>query len=249
MRRAFWAALFFTTLIASGAQAADRLRLERIDVQHWPTVQMYLTLLDGDGRPITGRAKEDFKLILDSAEQGSATALKTFDLTGEPVNVVVVAQVTGAMNEVIDNIKKGVRAIADTLDPKTKSKMAVLGYAAEHKRVAELGPPADAEAALSGLAIDPEGVEVHMLDAVRTGIDLLNAVPKGERKLIVLFSDGIDVNLDKKAFSAIGRRAQENGIIIDTIGYAPFEPAKLRSLSELSRASPAQSGSPRGRAM
>src|SRR5256885_1621034 len=110
MRRALCAAALCSTLIASGAHAADRLKLERIDVQRWPTVQMYLTLVDGDGRPIAARVKEDFRIILDSADQGSATAVKTFDQTGEPVNVIVVAQVTGAMNEVVDDIKKGVRA-------------------------------------------------------------------------------------------------------------------------------------------
>jgi hypothetical protein len=238
MSRALRVAVLVASLVvAARAQAADHLRLERLDVSHWPTVQMYLTYLDGDGRAVAGRGKEDFKLILDSAEQGAATAVKTFDATGEPVNVVIVAQVTGAMNEVIDEIKKGARAICDTLDPKTKPKVAVLGYAADTKRVAELGPAADAESALGTMAIDTEGVEVHMLDTVRTAIDLLNAAPKGERKLIVLFSDGIDANLDRKAFTSIGKRAQENGIIIDSIGYAPFEPAKLKSLGELSKQS------------
>src|SRR5688572_21144463 len=180
-----------TLLASTTAFAADKLRLERADVSHWPSVRMYLSYVDGDGRVVTGRGKESFKLALDSAEQGSAAEAKTFDTTGEPVNVVIVAQVSGAMNEVIDEVQKGVRAIADSLDAKTKPKMALLGYAAETKRLSELGSPADAESAAKNMAVDTEGVEVHMLDAVRTAIDLLNAAPKTERKLIILFSDGI----------------------------------------------------------
>ena len=57
-----------------------------------------------------------------------------------------------------------------------------------------------------------------MLDAVRTALDLLGAAPKDERKLIVVFSDGIDVDMDRSTFTSIGKRAREAGVVIDTIG-------------------------------
>lgn len=224
-------------LTAGAAHGADKLRLERLDASCWPSPQLYLSFVDGDGRVITGRQKEDFKIILDSAEQGAARTLKTFDATGEPINIVAVVQVSGAMQEVIEELKKGVKSIADALDPKSKPKMALIGYASDTKRLADLGSPADVEAAANTMAIDAEGVEVHMLDAVRTAIDILGAAPKTERKLIVLFSDGIDVAGDRKTFNAIGKKALENGIVIDTIGFAPFEQSKLRNLQELSKAS------------
>ncbi len=115
--------------------------------------------------------------------------------------------------------------------------MGLLGYAADTKRLAELGAPADVDSATNTMAIDTEGTELHMLDAMRTAIDLLNAAPKNERKLIILFSDGIDVNMDRRAFQSLGKKAQESGIVVDTIGYAPFEPARLRNLQELSKQS------------
>jgi hypothetical protein len=101
----------------------------------------------------------------------------------------------------------------------------------------EGGSASDIGSAVGQMAIDPEGTEVHMLDAVRTAIDLLKPHEKGARKLIILFSDGIDVNNEKKAFQEIGRRAQKDGIVIDTIGYAPFEPGKLKFLLELTKQS------------
>ena len=76
-----------------------------------------------------------------------------------------------------------------------------------------------------------------MIDAVRTALDMLDAAPKGERKLIVVFSDGIDVDMDARTFTSIGKRAQDAGIVIDTIGYAPFEPGKLRNLGSLAKQS------------
>src|SRR5262245_12046323 len=94
-------------LLASTAYAGDKLRLERLDVQKWPTVRMYLTYTDSDGRVVTGRGKENFRLALDSAEQGNATETKAFSVTQEPVNIVIIVQISGAMQEVLEEAKKG----------------------------------------------------------------------------------------------------------------------------------------------
>src|SRR5689334_4911302 len=84
----------FIGLGATPVRAADKLRLERLDLTKSPTIKMYLTYIDSDGRVVTGRSKDEFKLILDSAEQGGASSVTTFDQAGEPINLVVVAQVS-----------------------------------------------------------------------------------------------------------------------------------------------------------
>ena len=56
------------------AHAADKLRIEKLDLTAYPDVKMYLTYVDTDGHVVSGRQKEEFHLILDSADQGSATA-------------------------------------------------------------------------------------------------------------------------------------------------------------------------------
>ena len=53
--------------------------------------------------------------------------------------------------------------------------------------------------------------------------------------MVVLFSDGIDVIMDRKSFVQIGKNAADAGVVIDTIGYAPFEAGRLRNLSELAK--------------
>jgi hypothetical protein len=228
-------ALSLLMLAALPARAADKLHLERMDLAKSPTVKMYLTYVDGDGRVLSGRTKDDFKLIVDSAEQGAATEAKTFDTAGEPIDVVVVAQVSGAMEEVLEEAKKGIRLVAGAVGE--KSKMGIIIYSADAKPAAPLGAPGEAEGAANTIVVDKEGVEVHMLDAVRSAIDMLAAAPKDHRKMVVLFSDGIDVNMERKAFVQMGKRAQEANIVIDTIGYAPFEPGRLKNLSELAKQS------------
>jgi FHA domain/von Willebrand factor type A domain len=255
MRKIALAALTIFAFLALGAaagpaHAADKLRIERLDLSAYPTMRLFVTYVDSDGRVITGRAKEDFHLILDSADQGVSQGAVSFDTYVPPaaplpghdpvsanIDVVIVVEVSGAMNEVFDDLKRGIKTLADSFDPKTKSKLALLGYASDTKRIAEMGAPAEVETAVNTMAVDSEGTEVHMLDAMRTAIDLLNAAPKNDRKLIVLFSDGIDVNMERRAFQAIGKKAQDADIVVDTIGYAPFEPGRLRNLQELSRQS------------
>jgi FHA domain len=223
--------------LASTAHAADKLRLERLDVHVSPTVKYYLSYVDGDGRVVTGRAKEDFKIVIDSAEQGVATAVQSFDETKEPINIVVVALVGTNFNSVIEDIKRGIGAIADALPP--KSKMGVLGYAADNKRATDgLATAVEAESAGKTLTIDSEAAESHMLNAVRSGLDWLKAAGPNERKLMIVVSDGIDSSeTEARVFNTVGKRAQEDGIVIDTIGFNEYDASKLRNLEALAKQS------------
>ena len=224
------------SLVAGGAHAADKLRLERMDLKGSPTIKLYLTYVDPEGRAITGRAKEDFKIVLDSAEQGTASALQSFDETKDPINLVIVAEVGPPMSSVLDDEKRAIAALADSLP--AKSKMALLGYASDTKRLTEaLGNPVDAESAAKTMAIDNDNPEMHMMGAVRIALDLLAAAPKGERKLVVVFSDGIDADMEARTFNSVGTRAQQAGVVIDTIGYNDFDPSKLRNLGLLAKQS------------
>src|SRR4051812_24622395 len=103
-------AIALVSLTAGAARAADKVRLERMDLKGSPTLKLYLTFVDAEGRAVTGKAKEDFRIVVDSAEQGSATAAQTFDESKEPINLVVVAQIGSAMQGVIDSEKSAIGA-------------------------------------------------------------------------------------------------------------------------------------------
>ncbi len=224
------------TLALAGTARADKLKIERSDAKGPPVMTFYATFIDNEGRAITQKTKDDFKLTVDSADVGVATAMIPFAETQEPLNLIVVVQITSAMSEVIDEAKRGARELATIAGP--KSKVGIYAYASDTKRIFELGAPTEAESAANNLTIDNEASEPHLLDAVRAAIETLsNSTMKDQRKLVVVFSDGIDVNNERKAFSAIGKKAQEANVIIDTIGFAPFEAAKLKGLEEFSKQS------------
>jgi hypothetical protein len=252
-----WLALVGLLALVGGAPRAfagsEKLRLERVDFSKSPFQRQFLSYMDVDGRVVGGLQKEELKLMLDGAEQGAAKELTSFDLTGEPVYVVAVVQASSAMQEVLEQMKSGVRALSDGIDVKSKSKIGLVAYAGDVKKLAELGNPGDVETAVGGLQLE-EAVEVHLLDAVRTAIDMLNAVkveapakppepgkaPPVEvkpRKLVVIFADGIDANMERRAFTSMAKRALDAGVVLDTIGFAPFEKQKLKNMSELAKTS------------
>ena len=60
-----------------------------------------------DGRVVTGKTKDEFKLIFDSNEQGVAADAKPIDQTGQPIYMVVVVQVSGAMADALYTPRAG----------------------------------------------------------------------------------------------------------------------------------------------
>src|SRR6266568_2521603 len=102
---------FLSLTAAASAHAADKLRLERMDFRGSPTLKFYLNLADSDGRAITGRMKEDFRIVIDSAEQGAAAALQTFEETKEPVNLVIIVENGPPMQAVLEDAKHDVAAL------------------------------------------------------------------------------------------------------------------------------------------
>jgi hypothetical protein len=235
----FAAAFLVATLAASPALAEKpKLHLQLGDVDNYPLIKTNLVLVENDGRIITGKGPADFKLTFDSNDQNIAADVKTVDQLGEPVYMVVVVQVSTAMHDVIEDVKRGTKQLAQAAADLKGSKVGLIAYAQDVKRVAEMGKPEAIDGAAGGLAEDTEGTEVHLLDAIRTALDFLNAkgIPDKGRKVIVVFSDGIDVSgTDKKGFMELGKRANLAGITIDTIGYSPFDPTKLRNFNELTR--------------
>jgi hypothetical protein len=228
-------ALFLTVSSPVQAQSGGKLRLERFGFEKLPDLKVYLTFVEEDGTIIAGRQATDFKLLLDAADQGAASALTTFEQSKLPIYVIAVVQASGVVPErALTEVKNGLRRVGEVVG-NTNGRMGVLSYASATNRLIESGTSTEVDSAINKITIDGEASETHMIDAVRTAIDLLRAQEKGQRKLIVLFSDGIDVNNDKKLFVDLGNRAQQANIVIDTIGYAEFDPSKLRNLAEMSK--------------
>ncbi|MCS6911655.1 MAG: VWA domain-containing protein [Myxococcales bacterium] len=240
--RALVAALFLCAALhldaCPAAAQGVRVHLERVGLEAMPRLKAYVTVTEPDGTVVTSRRASDFRLIIDGKEISQGDKMAFFERAKEPVYVVAVVQVSPAMEPALDAVKQGLRKVADSLTNIPSARMGVLAYAGSVQRLLDGGTAAEVGAALSRLAIEQDAPpEVRMLESLRVAMDILRGQERGRRKIVLLFSDGIDEKLDKEAFNQVGQKAAQEGIVISTIGYGPFEPGRLKSLIELSRTS------------
>ncbi len=213
-----------------------KVHLEGVQTDKLPQLKTYVSVIDGDGKVLSGNS--GYKLLLDQVEQKDLTISVTpFLEAKEPLDVVVVVQLSPVMEPAMRHVREGISRLAKLLGKHhPDSRLGIIGYANEVKRLEELGRPKEIARDLDKLKIDQEASEVRMVDALRVAIDLARE-HTDRRRRVILFSDGIDGQQGKDAFADVGRRAHDAGIIIDSVGFAPFEPGRLRSLIEISRQS------------
>ncbi len=234
---ALCAALLGGLLHLGTARADDvNVHLEGLVIDKLPMLKTYITVVDGDGKVI--RANNGYKLFLDQTEQKDvAVQFVPFAEAKEPMDVVVVVQSSPVMEQAIKQVRDGISKLAKALAKNNpESRLAIITYANEVKRLEEFGRPHEIARDLDRIAIDQDGSEVRMIEALRVGIDLARE-HTDRRRRIVLFSDGIDASQGKEADSDVGRKAQQAGVVIDSVGFGPYEPGRLRSLIEISRLS------------
>lgn len=236
-RLALALALLGMLLLLGTARSAladeTKVHLESASLEKLPELKTYVTVLGEDNRPI--KTKSGFKLLMDSVEQKELVVKATpFVESKEPIDVIVVVQVSAVMESALKDVKRGIEKLAKSLAKNPDSRLALVSYATEPKKLEQLGRPNEVARELDKLAIDPDASEVKMVEAARLAIDLVRE-QKDRRKLLILFSDGIDAMQSKDAYESVGKRAHDAGVVVDTIGYGPFEPGRLRSLIDISK--------------
>jgi len=231
-----WGVVVLLCALPAAAQPTrHKVKVERLGWQLSPMLTTYVSVVDANGKPVSGRSKKDFGLVVDATEPAMrADDVAAFSSTDETVDVVVVVEVALSMRATLETVHRGLALLDEGMAAKRRPRLGLVTFADEVDRVANLGPP-PAVAAARLTAKDTFG-ELHLLDAVHAAIDMLAATPRGHRKLIVVLSDGKDVSQERKAFTAVGKRAAEQDVVIDTIGFA-VEPDAGKLLGELSNQS------------
>lgn len=228
------AALFLGRPAAAQADE-QKLHLESVNLEKLPFLKTYVSLVGSDGKAV--REKSGFRLLVDGVEQKDAQVIITsLAEAKEPTDVIAVVQISAVMEPALKNVRVGIEKLAKALAKTPESRLALISYGTEVKRLEEYGRPMEIARDLDKLVIDAEANEVKMVEALRVAIDFARE-RQDRRRLIVLFSDGIDINPAKEVFADVGKRAAQAGVVIETVGFAPFEAGRLRSLIEISRLS------------
>jgi hypothetical protein len=153
-----------------------------------------------------------------------------------PAGAVVAAPGEG---EPLDKVKDAVHALLEGLSPKVR--VLLVDYGAD----VTSHPPFRPAGALSGdvddLSTDGEAGDLSLVKAVDAALIELNKPrPDGRqaRRLIVVVSDGLNSQMDRRTFKALGDAAARARVPIHTLAFSPTdERGPLLNLGEISKRS------------
>jgi hypothetical protein len=142
--------------------------------------------------------------------------------------------------EPLQQVKDGLRELLDALGP--KARVFLIDYGGDVTPHPPFGPAQAAEASLEDLLPDDESGDLRLADAVRAALVELNRPHEGHaappRRLIVLVSDGLNSQMDRKTFRALGDAAAEAHVPIHAIAFSPTdERGPLLNLGEIAKRS------------
>jgi len=188
-------------------------------------VELPVTVLDRDGKPVEGLAKEDFEVY----EEGVRQEIQSFALKKDlPVRVGLVVDTSGSMEKTLPEVQRVVLGFARSL-LRPKDRAFVVAFS---DRPALLAPfTADFGALERALLTLRAERETALWDAVIHGLFQFSGV-RGKKAMIVL-TDGED-NASKAPFERALDYSQRSGVTVYTVAV-DLPLTAIRARSQLSR--------------
>ena len=191
-------------------------------------------VLDLDARSI--------RTTVGGAKLDAPLAFGRFEGTDADLAAVIAIQIDAGFAEVVPVV---VAALDDGVVGKLgdNSQLAVLGFGEATATERKLVGLKAARGKLGQIAPDGSTGEPALIDTLEGALRLLRRAktsPEGKplRKLIIVVGDGRDRAGDRDRVTALGVRADREGVRIHTFGYAPTKVLRpLLTLGELSRRS------------
>ena len=197
-------------------------QLERVEVQR---VELYTTVLDAFGRPVSGLEQGDFEVFEDKVKQ---EVLKFETVADQAIHVGILFDNSASMGPILDHTRiAALRFFKEALTPRDRA--AVITF----NRMPRLAVPLtnDLRRLGGGLAgLTPEG-ETALYDSVMFGLYYFAGV-RGQRALLLL-SDGQD-EASRFDFEETLDYARRAGVTLYAIGLFQGESAVRSKLERLS---------------
>jgi FHA domain/von Willebrand factor type A domain len=251
-------ACWCSVLLIGGAWGDDRprnfVRLERVDVE--PTyagmvlVRAFVSLTQIEGALIDQVDAKDLDLVVGDGALASVPHVAAWSDFGEPMDVVLVVEVAKQFAEAIDALNAD-EAMAKFLTKLPKgSRLALLTYGNEVKQLAALGDPKLAKKKWEdGVVVDDDYGAPMLIKALQRALQTLDhakptVATNSVRKVIIVFSDGIDDQDDpfddygtrERFTTKVVKPAVRAGVTIHTVGFSSYDNRPpLLNLGELSK--------------
>jgi hypothetical protein len=235
-------AIALAAALAGPAEASKpRLRLERIDAaacNRDGTIDAYVAELELEGT-LRQRSPLEYRLVVDGKDlPGRPLRVTTFNATDQQLQLALVIELTPANAQSLQLIRAGARDFVKAL-PAARTRFTIITYDWEVRRVLALGNQVQAVAALDALEA-PRGGEVDLAldEAITLGLRSLGPAGAGPRRLLVVFSDGMNREPKHDVFRGLGTRARQQRVPIHPIGFSAIdERGPLVNLGEVAKRS------------
>jgi VWFA-related protein len=202
------AVLVALAAVSSAGADGDTARVSQVDATAFPTVDVYVSVLDRNQHPISGLQQQDFRVVENGRKVPFALTSSGFDVT-----VMLVIDQSGSM------------AYAGKMDAAQQAALTFLHKMRPHDRVALIAF-SDAVTVAQPLSTDKvvTAAQVQRLapshgtalfDATMHALDMLRHV-RGRKAAIVL-TDGMD-NQSRARIDDVVKRARQDTASIYTIG-------------------------------
>lgn len=202
------------------AAAAQEWRL----VSEVRLVVLDIAVFDERGHPVTGLKRDAFRVF----DKGQGRPISAFAAEDSPVTVALVVDSSGSMRNNRHVLLTAAASLLEAGNPEDETSLVTFN---DSVRIAPSGA-----AILQTLAVTAMQGRTALYDAIRTGLDRVQAGAR-ERKALVVLSDGGD-NASLTAQDEIIRRAQLSQAAIHTVGIqdadqSERDPGFLRRISYL----------------
>jgi VWFA-related protein len=223
-----------------------RVEIRNVDARRYPeTVELRAFVYDTAGRFVMGLAPpyldatRDFRsywrALYDSCA-GASVPIDSFDVVEvredrrEPVAIAYVLDHSGSMGEL--RTRRLREAAHNTLRLiRRTDRVAILTFTTTVTRELPLsGGTTEFRRRFEPLDLSTYGGGTSLYDAALEAIEEVSKAPQGNRRSIIVFSDGADGNSDSTA-EAVHRSALRSGVTIYTIAYGMAEEDVLKNLA------------------
>ena len=186
-------------------------------------VEVYATVLDRSGQPVTGVAQDEFTV----QENGQVQQISTFAAGQFPLSVAIALDRSFSMKGTrLETARSAARAFLGDLRPEDESMLIGIG-----SRTEVLAPLSrDRQAQLATLATLDAFGSTGLYDSIVAAIEAIQPA-RGRRALIVL-SDGDDRYSTATAAQAL-ERARASDVLIYPIAFGRSRPAMFAELATL----------------
>lgn len=229
------------------AAAPPWLRIDRVQAEPsvfdgLARVQVFVTAVDLRGvflTDITG--KDAWQLRIGSQRTRAPYMAGTFQGVEDELLVGIVVETTLAFQEVLPTIKEQLAGLLQALP--RNAQVLILSYDDTIHGGHRLTSVSRALKAVDSLEAVPAPGDHQLVDAVERARKALDrhkpqTPGAGQRKLIVVVSDGRDIDPSPESYRKVSKRAGRDGIRIHTIAYAPDgNRLPLLGLAEMSKQS------------